>query len=85
MEQFRWGHTPRDDLDRDALLREVQRMYSAVAHMSSVLEILRTADLYSPFWQRFGNGGSALLKAHQVLDPIADTRMLFVLPVLHRR
>jgi hypothetical protein len=61
-----WGRTPWDDLSREELLREVQRMYSAVVSMIGTLRVIRAGDENSPFWDTHGGGGHALAKGEQV-------------------
>jgi hypothetical protein len=63
--ELTWGHTPWDDLTRDELLREVQRMYSANLSMVSALSIASHGDT-SGFWREDRPGGLALSKGRQV-------------------
>ena len=57
--KLKWGETPGDKLTREELLREVQRMYSAVESARSVMA-MHKAYGDSPFWGHVGSGGQAL-------------------------
>lgn len=71
MEKLKWGETPWDDLPREDLLREVQRMFSALESARNVLRILKAAaDPTSLFWSQQGSGGRALDHAEQVADAL---------------
>jgi hypothetical protein len=67
-----WGETPWDALSRDDLLREVQRMYSALVSANSVLHLARAGNETSGFWGPRGTGGEAVAKARQVLAPLRE-------------
>lgn len=70
MNDLQWGETPWDALSRDELLREVQRMASALISASSVLRILRAPQPHSLFWTDDGSGAEALVKATAALARI---------------
>lgn len=69
MKELNWGETPWDNKTREALLRDVQRMYSAIVSLHSALKLTSYGD-QSGFWGSDGTGGLALEKARQVLEPI---------------
>lgn len=73
MKELKWGETPWDDLSKEELLREVQRMFSALQSAQSVLRILRVQDPVSLFWQMDGSGGRALNRIEQALDAVYQT------------
>lgn len=70
---MQWGQTPWDTMTKDELLREVQRMFSALESAKSVLGILKVQNEASSFWGIRGSGGRALERAAQVIDPIYET------------
>ncbi len=65
------NHTPWDDLDRDALLMEVRRMYAALNAAHCTLTLCASGDP-SRFWGREGSGGCALEMARQVIEPLSN-------------
>ena len=66
-----WGQTPWDSLSREELLREVQRMYSALVSAKCVMRLSELHNPESPFWiGRDGSGGRALMKCHMILGPL---------------
>jgi len=69
--RLRWGETPWDDLSREELLREVQRMYAAVNAMYSALAIVSHGDV-SGYWGPDGSGGRALEMGRQIEEPLRD-------------
>ena len=69
--QLAWGQTPWDDLDRDELLREVQRMASALQSANSVLSMISAAEPAHPFWTR-GTGARAAAKVEQALARLTE-------------
>jgi hypothetical protein len=73
MKKMKWGETPWDTLSREELLREVQRMFSALETVTSVLTLFRIRDEKSSFWEEQGSGGRALYRASQVIDPVYET------------
>lgn len=70
--KLQWGETPWDKLSQEELLREVQRIFSALQSTESVLRILRAQDVESSFWSDQGTGGQALDRAAQVINPIYE-------------
>lgn len=64
--KMKWGETPWDDWSRDDMLRELQRMYSAIISTRSALRVLQVGSERSPFWGAGGTGGRALSKADQI-------------------
>lgn len=69
MRKLEWGETPWDDMPREQLLREVQRMYAALLAARSPLAMWKLRDPESPFWSIHGTGGRALSMADQALAP----------------
>lgn len=68
-----FGKTPWDDLDRNALLREVQRYYSAAKSAQGALKRLMYKREQEPFWSdSMGTGGIALEKLRQCFATIED-------------
>jgi hypothetical protein len=63
--ELAWGKTPWDDLSREELLREVQRMYSANLSMASTLRLISHGET-TGYWSSQGTGGHALAKGEQV-------------------
>lgn len=68
---LKWGQTPWDNMSREELLREVQRMFAALTATRSVVAITRHSDPQSPYWSDQGTGGQALLMADEALGPWA--------------
>lgn len=69
--KLEWGQTPWDDLSKEELLKEVQKMFSALMSAMSVLKMNMIGYENSPFWSnRKGTGARAIEKARQVIDPI---------------
>lgn len=68
--ELEWGQTPWDSLSREELLREVERMYSAIVALNSCLAMSKSASSANSFWGHEGSGGIALEKARQVLGPL---------------
>jgi hypothetical protein len=67
---LQWGETPWDNMPREALLCEMQRLYSACVSMNSVLHIIKAQHPESAFWSDKGSAGKALLKAGESLGRI---------------
>lgn len=65
--ELEWGCTPWDDMTKEELLREVQRMYSAITSASSVLAIWANSQT-SAYWGPEGVGGKASEKIRQVIN-----------------
>lgn len=65
-----WGRTPWDEMNREELLREVERMYSALLSVNSALKLTRFNEEGNPFFGTSGTGGRALEKARQILEPL---------------
>lgn len=70
MRELEWGETPWDGMTREQLLREVQRMYSALTSARSALRLIRHNDRGSPFWGSEGSGGLAIGKADQIVAAV---------------
>lgn len=68
---MKWGQTPWDNMSRDELLREVQRMYSAIVSLNSALGLCAHGER-GGYWGTNGTGGSALEKARQILEPLHE-------------
>lgn len=74
--ELKYGQTPWDNLSREEMLMEIQRMYAALVSANSVLRIVRCRDESSPFWRRptknthGGSGGHAEMKCTMILDRI---------------
>lgn len=72
MKQLKWGETPWDTLSKEELLREVQRMFSALQSADSVLRTSKANNARSSFWGREGSGGRALERCSQVIEPVYE-------------
>ncbi len=66
--KLKWGQTPFDNLSREELLREVQRMFSALKSAKTVLSMAMLDNENSPYWDI----GIALEKVNQVVNGIYD-------------
>lgn len=69
--KLEWGQTPWDNLTREELLREVQRMASALQSANSVLKMVEAVGSDHPFWTE-GTGARAAAKVNQALFRLAD-------------
>lgn len=67
-----WGETPWDDMTKEELLREVQRMFSALQAAQSIVLQARLGNEHVPFWGPSGQGGRALMKVKAVLTPYEE-------------
>ncbi len=73
---LKWGETPWDNMTKEELLREVQRMYSALRSLYSVMRM--EADTREHFggnmlyFGKSGVGGAALEKGRQVIEPLFE-------------
>lgn len=67
-----FGETPWDKMDRESLLREVQRMYSAVSSLHSALSLCKgpLGPNLGPYWKLYGSGGQALAKGDHIIASI---------------
>ena len=70
--ELKWGETPWDNMSREELLREVQRMFSAVQSARNVMGMVRGPESDSPYWQFDGTGGRAVEKCDQVINLVTD-------------
>lgn len=70
MIKLKWGQTPWDKMSKSELLREVQRMFTALESARSAMKL--SSDMSHPFWSDIGSGGRALSKANQVIESIYD-------------
>lgn len=68
--KLKWGQTHWDKMTQKKLLREVQRMYSAIISMESVLKLSKYGNETSPFWSEEGSGGRALNRTRQITEPL---------------
>ncbi len=78
---LKYGETPWDNLPRETLLREVQRMYAAIISLNSALRLCRANDR-GGFWSvpgdgmsstdRGGTGGHALEMARSIIEPLHE-------------
>lgn len=66
--ELKWGQTPWDDLSKEELLREVQRMYCALSGTYSILLQDQRDGANSLFYGYEGRGGRALEMARQALS-----------------
>ena len=71
--RLEWGQTPWDSMSKEDLIREVQRMYSAVGSLESCLSMQKSVCPESPYWGAGGAGGRALSKADQVQQSVEKT------------
>src|SRR5579863_5439648 len=69
--KLQWGETPWDTLSKEELLREVQRMFSALETAQSVLRLVQ--DTESAYWGTQGSGGRALDRVSQVITSVYET------------
>jgi hypothetical protein len=67
--KLEWGETPWDDMPREQLVREVQRMYSALILARGPLINGKRREESSPYWRRGGVGGDAIDRVEQALSP----------------
>lgn len=65
--KLEWGQTPWDDLSREELLREVQRMYVALSAARGVL-VVSALENPVPYWSQAGVGGRAITKVYKALS-----------------
>lgn len=73
MKELKFGETPWDNLPREELLREVQKMYAVIGALNSVVSQSRRPEAEQhPYWGAEGTGGRALEMANQVLTPITE-------------
>lgn len=70
--KLQFGETPWDDMPREQLLRETQRMYAALIASRGVLWISQRDNEYSLYWKRGGCGGEAVEMVEQALSPYYD-------------
>jgi hypothetical protein len=64
---LQFGKTPWDGLSHEDLLRETQRMASALIRARSVLQQVCQGREESPYWRPDGLGGDALARIDQAL------------------
>lgn len=72
MKELKWGETPWDDLTKKELLREVQKMYSAINSANSCLKLLSSNGMNSSFWKTEGTGGHALNKCTEIINNLHE-------------
>jgi hypothetical protein len=69
LRRLNWGETPWDHLSRDELLREVQRLYSALKSAQSEVRCSRLANPHSPYWtDPQGFGARVLAKVEMAIQ-----------------
>jgi hypothetical protein len=66
--ELHWGETPWDNLSREELLREVQRLYSAATSAYSVIDLFKVVQPIAPYWGENGFGAAALEKLRQCIE-----------------
>jgi hypothetical protein len=66
--ELKWGQTPFDELCRDELLRQCQRMFAATQSLTTALGFCKINAPGSPYWGTKGTGGTALEKGKQALE-----------------
>lgn len=70
--ELKWGQTPWDDLSKEELLREVQRMYCALSGAYGILQGDQQNSPNSLFYGYDGRGGRALEMARQALSRLEN-------------
>lgn len=65
--RLEWGQTPFDELSREELQRQCQRLYAATESLTSVVKMFQAGQERSPYWTR-GPGGRALEQGEQALE-----------------
>lgn len=73
--ELAWGCTPWDGMTREEMLREIERMYSALTSLYSMVSQTRAIDLEyhgrnEIYWSTEGAGGGAYEKARQIMEPL---------------
>jgi hypothetical protein len=75
MKELGWGQTPWDNLSREELLREVQRMWSCIVSVDTCLKLNKLNNAYenggicSSYWT-CGTGYEALNKTSYIINKI---------------
>ncbi|MCL4296283.1 MAG: hypothetical protein KJ077_11165 [Anaerolineae bacterium] len=72
MPELQWGQTPWDNLTREELLREVQRMYAAVQSLYSEITVRKEMKPDSVYFAPDGAGGRAWERGHQIVEPLVE-------------
>jgi hypothetical protein len=70
--KLKWGETPWDKMSHPEMLREIQRMYSALEDLYSVVNMTKYGNEDSPYYSSHGVGGNALEKGRQILEPLRE-------------
>lgn len=65
------GQSPWDEMNREELLREVQRMFFALQSANDVLKLFQQPN--NLYWEKFGRGGRALDQTSQVINTVYET------------
>lgn len=65
--RLEWGQTPFDELSREELQRQCQRLYAAAESLTSIVKMCQAGQEYNLFWTR-GPGGRALEQGEQALE-----------------
>lgn len=73
IDDLKWGETPWDRLGREDLLREVQRMFSALQSAQAVILMARGNSPTEGFWGDGGTGGCAVAMVQHALRPHEET------------
>lgn len=68
--KLKYGETPWDGFSKAELLREVQRMYSALISAQSVLKMQEATDELSTYWGKTGVGGGTREMIRQIIEPL---------------
>ena len=68
--KLKWGQTHWNNMNQKKLIREAQKMYSAIISMESVLKMIGTTEGNNPFWGESGSAGRALNKSRQIIRPL---------------
>jgi len=72
MKHLQYGQTPWDNLSREELLLNVQRMYAALTAAHSVMNLCRHSET-TGFWDaKRGSGGKALALSAAVIGPVEE-------------
>lgn len=71
--ELKWGETHWDNMTREELLRETQRMYVTIQSLYWLAKMIRHSAGDTPFWGKGGTGGVAFEMGRQVLEPIWQT------------
>jgi len=65
--RLEWGQTPFDELSREELQRQCQRLYAATESLTSVVKMCQAGQEHNLYWMH-GPGGRALEQGEQALE-----------------